>query len=424
MKFFKAFVNLFKIKDLRKRFLIILFLLFIYRFFAHIPLPNVDLERYKELFSANQFLGLLNIFSGGILANASIALLGVSPYITASIIIQLLTYVIPKLKKLYHEEGEYGRFKIDQYTRYLTVLISFVQGMGFLNLLSLNNLVVFESFFEILRDAFILTVGSLIIMWIGEIITEQKLGNGISLIVFTGIISSLTRSLFLFFTTFSYEKLLIYIPFLILAFSLIALVTFINEAEKRIPLVSPKRVAGTRIYGGASTYLPLKITQAGVIPIIFALAFIAFPQTLAQFLYLFKLEFLNYFAEELVKILNNPFIFIFVYFFLVFGFTYFYTYTVFNPEEISKNLQRSGVFIPGIRPGKETEKYLADSINKINFFGGIFLGVIAILPYLTSYLTQTRYLAIGGTSLLILISVALETIKQIEAEISLRRYEI
>jgi preprotein translocase subunit SecY len=424
MKFFKAFINLFKIKDLRKRFLIILFLLFIYRFFAHIPLPDVDLERYKELFSANQFLGLLNIFSGGILANASIALLGVSPYITASIIIQLLTYVIPKLKKLYHEEGEYGRFKIDQYTRYLTVLISFVQGIGFLNFLSLNNLVVFESFFEILRDAFILTVGSLIIMWIGEIITEQKLGNGISLIVFTGIISSLAGSLLLFFTTFSYEKLLIYIPFLILAFSLIALVTFINEAEKRIPLVSPKRVAGTRIYGGASTYLPLKITQAGVIPIIFALAFIAFPQTLAQFLYLFKLEFLNYFAEELVKILNNPFIFIFVYFSLVFGFTYFYTYTVFNPEEISKNLQRSGVFIPGIRPGKETEKYLADSINKINFFGGIFLGVIAILPYLTSYLTQTRYLAIGGTSLLILISVALETIKQIEAEISLRRYEI
>lgn len=424
MKFLKVLINLFKIKDLRKRFLIVIFFLLIYRFFVHLPLPNIDLERFKELFSANQFFGLVNIFSGGALSQASIFSLGVGPYITASIIIQLLTLINPQLKKLYYEEGEIGRAKVNQYARYLTFPIALIQGIGFLNLLNLNNIVFFESYWEIIRDALLMAIGSMIMMWLGELITEQKIGNGISLLVFSGIVASLPQALLAIYLTFTLDKLLIYLPFLIISLATIALVVFVNEAEKRIPLVSAKRVMGRRLYGGVNTYLPLKITQAGVIPIIFAIALLVFPQTLAQFLSIFKIEFLNLIAQEINNFLSNRVVFASLYFTLVFGFTYLYTKATFNSEEIAKNFQKSGVFIPGIRPGLETQKYLENSLNKINFFGGIFLGFLALLPYLTSYLTQTNFLAIGGTSLLILISVALETINQIKAEISLHRYEV
>lgn len=424
MRFFRALINLFKIKDLRKRFLIILGFLLIYRFLVHLPLPNIDLEKFKELYSANQFFGLVNIFSGGALSQASIFSLGVGPYITASIIIQLLTLINPKLKRLYYEEGESGRLKANQYARYLTFPIALIQSVGLLNLLSLNNIIFFESTWELIKDVFLMGVGAMIMMWLGELITEQKIGNGISLLVFSGIVASLPQAIFALYLTFSFEKLLIYLPFLIVTLGIIALVVFVNEAEKRIPLVSAKRVMGRRLYGGVNTYFPIKITQAGVIPIIFAIAFLVFPQTLAQFLSIFKIEFLNLVSQELTMIFNNQFIFASFYFILVFAFTYFYTQITFNPEEIAKNFQKSGVFIPGIRPGIETQKYLAKTVSRINFFGGLFLGFLALLPYLTSYLTKTNFLAIGGTSLLILISVAIETIKQIEAEISLHRYEV
>jgi preprotein translocase subunit SecY len=422
MKIFDIFKKLFLYQDLRKRALTVILLLLFTRFLANIPLPDVDLEKFKTLFEANQFLGFINIFSGGALSNFSIALLGLGPYITAVIILQLLTFVYPRLKEMYYEEGEIGRAKFNQYGRILTVPLALIQSFGFLNFLNAQG-VIFLTPLTLIRDAIIVTCGVIILMWIGELITEQKLGNGISLIIFSGIVARTPQIFLQAYATFSLEKLQIYIPFLILAILIIAGIVFINEAERRIQLVFAKRVRGTKLYGGASTYLPIRIAQAGVIPIIFAIALLLFPQTLAQFLALTKIEFFNTLLKSLTSFLNNQFLFSFLYFILVFAFTYLYTSITFNSEEISKNLQSAGAFIPGLRPGKETEKYFKNIVSRLTFFGGLFLGFIAILPYLFEFLTKTQFLAIGGTSILILVSVAIETIKKIQSELSLREYE-
>jgi preprotein translocase subunit SecY len=422
MKIFNIFKKLFLYQDLRKRALTVILLLLFTRFLANIPLPDVDLEKFKTLFEANQFLGFINIFSGGALSNFSIALLGLGPYITAVIILQLLTFVYPRLKEMYYEEGEIGRAKFNQYARILTVPLALIQSFGFLNFLNAQG-VVFLTPLTLIRDAIIVTCGVIILMWIGELITEKKLGNGISLIIFSGIVAGTPQIFLQAYATFSLEKLQIYIPFLILAILIIAGIVFINEAERRIPLVFAKRVRGTKLYGGASSYLPIRIAQAGVIPIIFAIALLLFPQTLAQFLALTKIEFFNTLLESLNDFLNNQFLFSFLYFLLVFAFTYLYTSITFNPEEISKNLQSAGAFVPGLRPGKETEKYFKNIVSRLTFFGGLFLGFIAILPYLFQFLTKTQFLAIGGTSILIVVSVAIETVKKIQSELSLREYE-
>jgi len=274
-----------------------------------------------------------------------------------------------------------------------------------------------------LRDAVVITCGVLILIWLGELITEQKLGNGISLIIFSGIVSTWPQALFQAYATFSIEKIQIYIPFVILAILVLAGIVFINEAERRIQIIFSKRVRGTKIYGGANTYLPIRITQSGVIPIIFAISLLLFPQTLVQFLALTKIEVFNDLLKSLNAFLNNAFVFSIFYFSLVFAFTYLYTSITFNPEEISKNLQTSGALVPGLRPGKETEKYFKSIVSRLTFFGGLFLGFIAILPYLFQFLTKTKFLAIGGTSILIVVSVAIETVKQIRSELSLREYE-
>ena len=422
MKIFNLFKKIFFYKDLRKRALIVMGLLLLSRFLANIPLPDVNLEKFKALLEANQFLGFINIFSGGALSNFSIALLGLGPYITAIIILQLLTFVYPRLKEIYYEEGEIGRAKFNQYGRILTVPLALIQSFGFLNFLSAEG-IIFLTPLTLIRDAIIVTCGVIILMWIGELITEQKLSNGISLIIFSGIVAQAPQIFLQTYATFSLEKLQIYIPFIILTLLIIAGIVFINEAERRIQLVFAKRVRGNKLYGGASTYLPIRITQAGVIPIIFAIALLLFPQTLAQFLALTKIEFFNNLLESLTALFNNQFIFSFLYFILVFAFTYLYTSITFNPEEISKNLQSAGAFVPGLRPGKETEKYLKNIVNRLTFFGGLFLGFIAILPYVFQLLTKTTFLAIGGTSILIVVSVAIETVKQIESELSLREYE-
>ncbi len=422
MKIFNIFKKLFLYQDLRKRALTVILLLLFTRFLANIPLPDVDLEKFKTLFEANQFLGFINIFSGGALSNFSIALLGLGPYITAVIILQLLTFVYPRLKEMYYEEGEIGRAKFNQYARILTVPLALIQSFGFLNFLNAQG-IVFLTPLTLIRDAIIVTCGVIILMWIGELITEKKLGNGISLIIFSGIVAGTPQIFLQAYATFSLEKLQIYIPFLILAILIIAGIVFINEAERRIQLVFAKRVRGTKLYGGASSYLPIRIAQAGVIPIIFAIALLLFPQTLAQFLALTKIEFFNTLLKSLNDFLNNQFLFSFLYFILVFAFTYLYTYITFNPEEISKNLQSAGAFVPGLRPGKETEKYFKNIVSRLTFFGGLFLGFIAILPYLFQFLTKTQFLAIGGTSILIVVSVAIETIKKIQSELSLREYE-
>lgn len=422
MNFFNLFRKLFIFEDLKKRTLIVLGLLILTRVLANIPLPDVNIERFKALFESNQFLGFINIFSGGALQNLSIALLGLGPYITAIIILQLLTFVYPRLKEMYYEEGEQGRAKFNQYARYLTVPLSLIQAFGFLNFLASQGIII-VNYLTLLRDAVVITCGVLILIWLGELITEQKLGNGISLIIFSGIVSTWPQALFQAYATFSIEKIQIYIPFVILAILVLAGIVFINEAERRIQIIFSKRVRGTKIYGGANTYLPIRITQSGVIPIIFAISLLLFPQTLVQFLALTKIEVFNDLLKSLNAFLNNAFVFSIFYFSLVFAFTYLYTSITFNPEEISKNLQTSGALVPGLRPGKETEKYFKSIVSRLTFFGGLFLGFIAILPYLFQFLTKTKFLAIGGTSILIVVSVAIETVKQIRSELSLREYE-
>lgn len=422
MKFFKSLQELFKYSDLRKRAFFVLVLLLFARVFANIPLPTVDLEKFKDFYSSNQFLGFLNIFSGGALSNFSIALLGLGPYITAIIILQLLTFVYPRLKEMYYEEGEAGRAKFNQYARLLTVPLALIQSFGFLNFLQVQGVISLTPL-SMLYDAIIVTAGVIILMWLGELITEQKLGNGISLIIFSGIIAFMPQRIYQAYLSFSLEKLQIYILFIILAFLIIAGIIFINEAERRIPIVFAKRVRGMKLYGGAASYLPIRITQAGVIPIIFAIALLLFPQTISQFLALTKINFFENLLHSINNLMNNVLLFGFLYFILVFAFTYLYTSVAFNPEEITKNLQSVGAFIPGIRPGKETEKYLKNTVSRLTFFGGIFLGFIAVLPYLIQFLTKAPFLAIGGTSILILVSVAIETIKQINSELSLRKYE-
>jgi preprotein translocase subunit SecY len=424
MKIFNLFKNLLTYKDLRKRVFIILGLLMLFRVLSNIPLPGVDLNKFKQLFEANQFLGFINIFSGGALSNVSIAFLGLGPYITAVIILQLLTFVYPRLKEMYYEEGEAGRAKFNQYGRIITVPLAFIQAIGFLNFLGGPGQGIIElTLFTLIRDAIVVTAGVMILMWLGELITEQKLGNGISLIIFSGIVSRIPQDLFQAYLSYSTEKLQVYIPFLILAFFIVAGIVFINEAERRIQLVFAKRVRGMKLYGGANTYLPIRIAQAGVIPIIFAIALLLFPQSLAQFLALTKIDFFNMVLNSLNAILNNHLFFATLYFILVFGFTYLYTSIAFNPEEIAKNLQSSGAFIPGLRPGKETEKYFKNIVSRLTLFGGLFLGFIAVLPYIFQFLTKTQFLAIGGTSILIVVSVAIETVKKIQSELSLREYE-
>jgi preprotein translocase subunit SecY len=420
--FFTKIINLLRSKDLRKRVFIILILLGIFRLTANIPLPGVDIARIKNLLQANQYLGLLNIFTGNTLQNFSIALLGLGPYITAVIIMQLLTLVYPRLKEMYYEEGEIGRAKFNQYARILTVPLCILQAFGFLKFLEAQGILFFYSYFEIIRDVIIITCGTIFLMWIGELITEQKLANGISFLIFSGIVARGPVVFQQAIINFSIDKLNSYIFLIVIAILIIACIVFINEAERRIPLNFSKRVRGTKLYGGVSTYLPIKINQAGVIPIIFAISILLFPATFLQILSVSGIELFKNLAQDINSFYQNRVLFGLFYFILVFGFTYFYTAITFEPNELATNLQKSGAFVPGIRPGKETAEFLSKTVNRITLFGGIFLGFIAILPYIVESITKLPFAGIGGTSILILVSVAIETLRQIDAELGARRY--
>ena len=420
--FFTKIINLLRSKDLRKRVFIILILLGIFRLTANIPLPGVDIARIKNLLQANQYLGLLNIFTGNTLQNFSIALLGLGPYITAVIIMQLLTLVYPRLKEMYYEEGEIGRAKFNQYARILTVPLCILQAFGFLKFLEAQGILFFYSYFEIIRDVIIITCGTIFLMWIGELITEQKLANGISFLIFSGIVARGPVVFQQAIINFSIDKLNSYIFLIVIAILIVACIVFINEAERRIPLNFSKRVRGTKLYGGVSTYLPIKINQAGVIPIIFAISILLFPATFLQILSASGIELFKNLAQDINSFYQNRILFGLFYFILVFGFTYFYTAITFEPNELATNLQKSGAFIPGIRPGKETAEFLSKTVNRITLFGGIFLGFIAILPYIVESITKLPFAGIGGTSILILVSVAIETLRQIDAELGARRY--
>ena len=415
--------NLFKIPDLRKKIFFVLFWLIVFRLLAAIPVPDVDLSRLQNFFEGNQLFGFLNIFSGGGLSNLSIAMLGVGPYITATIIMQLLTMIFPKLKEMYYEEGSAGRMKFNRYSKYLTVPLAFLSGYGFLNLLISQQVLPQMGLTSLLRDTLIVVAGSMALVWIGDLISEQHLGNGVSLIIFAGIVSRIPTTIQQLFVSFDSTVLISYLAFLVIALIVIAGVVYVNEAERRIPITYAKRVRGNKIYGGVSSYLPLKVNQAGVIPIIFAISVLMFPQFLAQAVAIFSRDTSTRLIDIVSGIFNNHYWYALFYFILVVLFTYFYTAVTFDPKEISKNLQHSGGVILGIRPGEITSSYLGKIIARITLWGAIFLGVIAILPNITTIITGITIVSIGGTALLIVVSVALEVLRQVNSQLIMREYE-
>jgi preprotein translocase subunit SecY len=417
------FLQIFKIPDLRKKIFIVLGLLAFSRVLAAVPVPGVDTSQLNNFFNSNQVLGFLNLFSGGGLSNFSLAMLGVGPYITATIIMQLLTIIFPNLKKAYYEEGAEGRAKFNRISRYLTVPLAFLQGFSFIKLLTSQGVLKQLAPSEMFINVLIITAGSMLLMWIGEIISEYKLGNGISLLIFAGIVSRLPQFVMQSYATYSAQMLPTYLVFIVIALVVIAGVVFISEGERKIPVTYAKQVRGNKMYGGASSYLPLKVNQAGVIPIIFAISLLLFPQFLAQGAVFISKDFALKVSEYVSIFYNNILIYSAFYFVLVVLFTYFYTAVTFDPQEISKNLQRSGGFIPGIRPGVATGNYIQKVIGRTTLFGALFLGIIAVLPNMTQYFTNIKSLSIGGTGLLIVVSVALEIMKQLESQLTMREYE-
>src|SRR3989338_3661089 len=408
--------------DLRRKFLYLFGLLAIFRLAASVPILGIDRELFQNYFQDNQLLGLLNIFSGGALDNLSIVMLGLSPYITASIIMQLFTMIFPGLKELYQEEGEAGRQKFNQYSRLLTVPLALVQGFGLLTLLSRQGVVQFGGF-ETIANLIIVTAGAVFLMWVGELITEYGIGNGASIMIFAGIIAGVPVSLQQAFVTFTPNQISTFAVFLIIALITIVAVVVISEGERPIPVYYAKRVRGMRMYGGVSTHLPLRVNQAGVIPIIFAISILLFPQMITNFFVNAANPVLRGVAGAVNAFLLNGLFYGFSYFFLVFLFTYFYTSVTFDPESIAKNLQRSGAFIPGIRPGPPTSAFLARIVTRITLVGGLFLGLIAVLPIVVRGATGITAFTLGGTALLIVVSVIIETAKQVEAQLSLRSYK-
>ena len=419
----QTLTQVFQVPSLRNKIVFILALLVVYRIAANIPLPGVDVLALKRLFEDNAFLGLLNIFSGGGLSNISIVLLGVAPYITASIIMQLLTTLVPALERLYKEEGEQGRQKFNMITRWLTVPLAALQSFSMLSLLRSQNILGDIAPFTMAVIIISATAGTIFLMWLGELITEKGLGNGVSLIIFAGIVSSLPTALSRFVATWDPSQFFVYILFLLVGAATIAGVILVNEGQRTIPVTYAKRMRGANSYGGSSTHLPLKVNQAGVIPIIFAVSLILIPTMVANFLVTSSNQSVASIAVKISGWLQDQFVYGSIYFVLVVVFTYFYTAVVFDPNKISENLQKQGGYIPGIRPGKTTAEYLYHIMNRITLAGALFLGLIAVMPYIVQGLTGIQSVSLGGVSILIVVSVVLETIKQIQSQMMMRSYE-
>ncbi|MCR4328292.1 MAG: preprotein translocase subunit SecY [Patescibacteria group bacterium] len=417
------FLQIFRIPDVRNKILIVLGVLVAYRFLAAIPIPGVDAARLQNYFNSNQLLGFLNFFSGGGLENLSVMMLGVGPYITATIIMQLLTLIFPKFKEMYYEDGARGRAKFNQYSRLLTVPLAVFQAYGFLTLLVAQQVIDKPDFWSMLTNVAVITTGSMIALWLGELITEQKIGNGVSLIILAGIVSRLPQDARLALLSYTPARLTTYIGFIVVLLLVIFGVVYLNEGERKVPVAYARRVRGMKMYGGVSSYLPLKVNQAGMIPLIFAISVLLFPQFLAQVTSAFIPALGVKLNELVVTVLNNQLFYGIIYFSLVFAFTYFYTAITFNPSEVAKNLQRGGGFIPGIRPGEMTERYFKKTVNRVTFFGAVFLGLIAILPIIVQSLTGIAVLTVSGTALLIVVAVALETMRQINSQLTVREYE-
>jgi len=424
--------RIFSIPDLRKKIIVSVILLILVRVLAHIPLPGVDLDSLKSFFEQNQFFGLLNMFTGGTMENFSIILMGVGPYITASIIFQLLGMVVPAIEKL-TKQGEEGQRKINQYTRYLTVPLAAIQAWAMIRVLGSAGQSVAQQGFSIdlagidlVTAIMVVTGGTMLLMWLGELISENGIGNGISLIITLGILSGIPqmiRNTLLLVQGGGADKIAGLVAIVVLGILVIGFIIHINEAKRKIPVSYAKRVRGMKMYGGVESFIPLRVNQAGVIPIIFAMSMILFPQSIAKFLINSQSEWLSTLATNVDQLYSNNLVYGIAYFLLVVFFTYFYTAVVFNPTQISENLQKQGGFIPGIRPGNNTKQYLATVLNRVTLSGSVFLGLVAVLPFIIQAITGIGTIVIGGTGILIVISVVLETKRQMEGMISMRSYD-
>lgn len=419
-------ISAFKIPELRRKIIITIVIIFIFRIVAHIPVSGVNLAALQALFASNQFLGLLDIFSGGTLANFSVISLGLNPYINASIIIQLLTMVWPKLEAL-SKEGEYGRGKINQYTRYLTVPLSVLQAVGMFALLKNQGIVADIYPIQIVAIIVGMTAGTIFLMWLGELITEYGIGNGISLLIFAGIVARLPIVFGQTATIIDQQQLINVLIFAALAILVTAAVVFINEGRRQISVQYARRSVGDKSgsAGGAQTYLPLRVNQAGVIPIIFAVSLVLVPSFAGSYLAQLPSPQLSFLGRFLVSNFDpSSLTYNSVYFLLVVGFTFFYTAVIFNPTKVADEIKKYGGFIPGIRPGTSTARFLNYILVRVTLAGAIFLGAIAVLPSIASQITGVTTLILGGTGLLIVVSVIMDTAKQFESKLIERSYEV
>ncbi len=409
-------------KAIRDRVLFVLFALILFRALTAVPVPGVDRAVLDQFFQNNQFLGLMNIFSGGGLSNLSIVMLGVGPFITASIIMQLMTVMSPALKSMYSEEGETGRARFTQYSRMLTLPLAILQAFGFLKLLEANQILPVLPPFEFIVNLIVIVAGSILLVWLGELATEYGIGNGVSIIIFAGIVATLPTTLIQLSLNFDASQIPLYAGFVIAAIAIIYAVVVMTQAERQVPITHAKQVRGGKTYGGTTSYLPLRLNQAGVIPIIFALSIILFPQMVLNILGTFNVPRVAEWSDMILRFFENQELYALVYFGLVFVFTFFYTAVTFDPDAMSKNLQRTGAFIPGIRPGTHTAEYLGKLITRLTLAGALFLGLIAVLPMAMQILTGMTTLAIGGTALLIAVSVVIDLVRRIDSQVSLRQY--
>ena len=417
-------IQIFRIKDLRNKILFVLGVFAVFRLMANLPIPGIDASRVQQFFNSNQYLGMLNMFTGGALDNLSVVMLGLGPYITAVIIFQIMTLIFPQLERLYKEDGEQGRQKFNQYCRIAAIPLAALQGYSMIILFKSQGLITVLNWQILLVSVLSITAGSMILMWLGELLSEKGIGNGVSLLIFAGIVADFPRSVMQMANTFQQSEIFSYILFFISSIAIIGAVVILTEGRRNIPVSYAKRVRGQKMYGGVSTYLPLNINPAGVIPIIFALSIMILPTMLASFLKNVGGPVGSAFGF-VASFLQNPWAYGILYFLLVFIFTFFYTAVTFDPKAISTNLQKMGGFIPGIRPGVSTASYLSYILNRVLVVGALFLGLVAIMPSVIQGVTGVQQFSflIGGTAVLILVSVALETTRQIKAQIEMRDYE-
>lgn len=416
-------IRIWKTKELRKSIGFIILMLVVFRVAAHIPVPGIDASALKDIFSGNQFYGMLNIFSGGTLSNFSVVAMGIMPYITSSIIFQLLGMIVPSFEEMQKEEM--GRQKINKWTRYLTVPLCIIQAYGMIILLSQSGSFFLNTELTSLLFAIVsMTAGTIFLMWIGELITEKNVGNGISILILAGIIAGLPTFLSQSFAVYDKSQLITFILFLLVSIVTVVAIVIMNEAERNIPVQYARQVRGSRIAGSISSHIPLRLNMGGVIPIIFAISIVLFPTVLAQFFMNAKTLVLREIATWTLQIFQNQLFYGIIYFALVFLFAYFYTAVVFHPDKVAENIQKQGGFIPGIRPGKNTADYLGWVSNRILLFGATFLALVAVLPLLVQQFTGNANMVIGGTSILIIVAVVIDSIKQIESQLTMREYEL